>query len=581
MKKSFYLTMTLLLTLAVGTSYADDDPSVVTLFEYSFENGMGNFTSVSSLNGEANSAWHYNEELHCVECSGDESGFLVSPIITAFSDERYFDITLTFEHSGSNAESYDIDFKIGHLNTYSNSMSWESYSTGDTHYWGTPFYSPSSSIEFSPTTPISLDYNCKGKESQLAIGFSPSQSANKYYRIKNLKITAHDWENTEGLREVYSISEMTDFENNTPIKLYMSQIRCVWNDETYCYINDGTGGVQTLRNNYSFYAGWRYNGYIYGFYSKNDGMPKITSVTANISSRITSDVAVQPKEINEDEYWDNLMEYVRMPITSDIHVWDFKNYLENSYINRDYTPNYETYFTGLLVPTENGQKRFLMTDKKSVSIYLPEIMETPLSNNERDFWGIVCRTFNAGEWYSLCLPFTPEYEIGSWMATIANFSSSDNGELNFSTGTSWDYFSPCLIRFIEDTSNLEGRITSIEPNNIIRGDWRFVGTLKTVTPQSGSYYLTAGNTIKPLATGGKINAFRGYFEPTTPAAARTRSIVIDGTTIATGDGTTDIEDILNDRTNDEGEVYNLNGQRVTGNSYIKGIYIINGKKVIK
>ena len=77
-----------------------------------------------------------------------------------------------------------------------------------------------------------------------------------------------------------------------------------------------------------------------------------------------------------------------------------------------------------------------------------------------------------------------------------------------------------------------------------------------------------------MAQGGTINAFRAFFEPSTPNAAKAKAISIDGET-------TDINDIIiNDQKLGEQVIYNLNGQRLN-NSERGGLYIINGKKVVR
>ena len=99
--------------------------------------------------------------------------------------------------------------------------------------------------------------------------------------------------------------------------------------------------------------------------------------------------------------------------------------------------------------------------------------------------------------------------------------------------------------------------------------------------ESGSYYLTAGNTIKPFVPGSLMKAFHAYFVPNTPNAARARSISIDGMTTAIndiewGDGNPFMVPTDN-------RIYNLEGQMVGNdlNQLPKGLYIVNGKKVIK
>ena len=79
----------------------------------------------------------------------------------------------------------------------------------------------------------------------------------------------------------------------------------------------------------------------------------------------------------------------------------------------------------------------------------------------------------------------------------------------------------------------------------------------------------ASPEFKTIGTGAKIGAFRAYFTGLTSAGARAFFIDDNGTT-----SIKKIEDILNH----EDVYYNLNGQRVQNPT--KGIYILNGKKVI-
>lgn len=113
---------------------------------------------------------------------------------------------------------------------------------------------------------------------------------------------------------------------------------------------------------------------------------------------------------------------------------------------------------------------------------------------------------------------------------------------------------------------------------ITKGDYNFVGTLNPVQPADGSYYLSANNTIRPLASGGTINAFRAYFEPATPNAAKARAFCIDGVTTA-------IEDIVGgeELLGIPQKVYTVNGQYAGDDleTLPKGVYIVNGKKIIK
>lgn len=100
----------------------------------------------------------------------------------------------------------------------------------------------------------------------------------------------------------------------------------------------------------------------------------------------------------------------------------------------------------------------------------------------------------------------------------------------------------------------------------------FKGNIKEKAGTGAEYGLqnaTTGVTLGRIGTGAKIGAFRAYFTGLAPAGARAIFDDLDGTT-----SIKKIEDILNQ----DDVYYNLNGQRVLNPT--KGIYILNGKKVI-
>ncbi|MCH5169413.1 MAG: hypothetical protein J1F27_07195 [Prevotellaceae bacterium] len=574
MKKKVYLTGVLLFSMAVGNLYADDDPSVVTLFEHSFAEGMGDFKSQESADNynqvTLNDAWHFNEALQCAECSGEESGWLVSPMITELAEKKYCDIKIIIEHEGQDALQHTLDLKIFRQGmTY-----WERYQMG-----GYIYPEPVSSEVYNTGT-LTLDAYMQGASSCFAIYFTPS-SDESFYRIKNIKITARDWTKVENVVEVNNLSEINNLPLGTPVKLNLNETKVSYNQNDFFYLFDGTGGMQVYCYGYNVptvWSGGKLTGHIYGLLSDWYGIPSLTKTTVGFTKNDSGDIYnYQPEEITEEEYSSNIMNFVRMPISSEVRFMDRSTISESG---RTYTPNYESYFIGLLLPEKEGIKQLYGVNDQAITIELPDAMDTPLSANEYGLWGAVSRHFNANEWYTLCLPFTPELAYDE--LTCARFVSSFEGELSFETTYGVYNGGPLIVKFNEEKDRMEGVIWSTEAERRSGGDFSFVGTFQTAMPLPGSYYLTAGNTIKPLAEGGKINSFRAYFEPNTPNAARTRSITVDGIVIANGDGsTTDIEDILNGRAGDNREIYNLNGQKVRENNPTKGIYIINGKKVIK
>ena len=103
-------------------------------------------------------------------------------------------------------------------------------------------------------------------------------------------------------------------------------------------------------------------------------------------------------------------------------------------------------------------------------------------------------------------------------------------------------------------------------------DVKILGTMHTVTTD-GNQWILSGNEIKK-ANGAKISPYRAYFTGVTPPnpSSSARAIFIDS------DETTKIGTINANGEIEVGAVYNLAGQRVQNPT--KGIYIINGKKVV-
>ena len=118
--------------------------------------------------------------------------------------------------------------------------------------------------------------------------------------------------------------------------------------------------------------------------------------------------------------------------------------------------------------------------------------------------------------------------------------------------------------------NLSGAITPVKNT---AESVSFIGNY-TVKAGTGSEWGLQNSTaaspeFKTIGTGAKIGAFRAYFTGLATAGARAIFDDLDGTT-----SIRKIEDILNQ----DDVYYNLNGQRVLNPT--KGIYILNGKKVI-
>lgn len=200
------------------------------------------------------------------------------------------------------------------------------------------------------------------------------------------------------------------------------------------------------------------------------------------------------------------------------------------------------------------------------------------------------RTFNEG-WNAVVLPFvlTQEDIISTFGegSAVAYF----NGDIEDASGNVSVKFDkheedlaankPYLIYVANTVSNptFENK-TLVDPNWAeLKADvegtvYDFMGTYTKINAEAGDMFISGG-TFKTATSNNKVRAFRTYLKSKSQGA-RSVSIFIDGdeVSVATPTG---IENASDDTTIN-GNVYNVNGQRV--NKDVKhGVYIINGKKV--
>lgn len=196
----------------------------------------------------------------------------------------------------------------------------------------------------------------------------------------------------------------------------------------------------------------------------------------------------------------------------------------------------------------------------------------------------VLRTIEAGEWSTICLPFDmtaaqvkaafgDDVELKDFDCAEA---TSDAISVKFVDATAIAKNTPYLIKVSSDISEFTADAVTIKNGSIKKEDEdgnQFKGTHKKATVPDEALFIN-GNKFYYSTGKTKINAFRCWFVFTEILDAyydAGRSIIIDF-----GDDTTGINAIH--QLPNDGNYYNLKGQRVEKPS--KGIYILNGKKVV-
>lgn len=198
------------------------------------------------------------------------------------------------------------------------------------------------------------------------------------------------------------------------------------------------------------------------------------------------------------------------------------------------------------------------------------------------------RTLVANKWNTLCLPFDVTAEqiknILKAEGMVREYKDQTADCINFQAAETMTAGVPYLIKPTEEVKGLtfEGvKITAIE--GVAKGaeagstdeNLSICGVLgaKALSTDGSELFLNAaGKFVAPAAATNTMKGFRAYFMSLLGAGAK---INIDGET--TGINSIETEATVN------GKVYNQNGQYVGNslNGLKKGIYVVNGKKVIK
>ena len=192
------------------------------------------------------------------------------------------------------------------------------------------------------------------------------------------------------------------------------------------------------------------------------------------------------------------------------------------------------------------------------------------------------RTLVAKKWNTFCVPFETELAgtalegatvkaVGEVVGNVINLVDADKIEAGV----------PYLV--MPTTGNIENptfknvTISVTKPVEKGNDEYKFVGTYSTKTIKDQEFGkiwgVTAEGKLAKINANTTMKGLRAYFVfPTNTAAAK---LNFDGET-------TGINNIETNATVN-GKVYNLNGQYVGNslNGLKKGIYVVNGKKVIK
>lgn len=224
-------------------------------------------------------------------------------------------------------------------------------------------------------------------------------------------------------------------------------------------------------------------------------------------------------------------------------------------------------------------------DEKSESYSTPSIGTTGSAEVH------LTRTFSANSWNSLCVPFAiSEAEVKDQFgndAKVAAFTGATATTLEFSTCTGIEAGKPYLVYIPEGATQTKFTFKGVtafasQPTDVVlQGSTNekttFHGYFYKSTAPKGSYVLRK-NLVYHLVSDMAIKGFRAVLIDGTATQRVFTQWSLDGTTTGIGN----IDATVIQRYN----VYNTNGQMVRHaatslDDLPHGVYIVNGKKVIK
>ena len=195
------------------------------------------------------------------------------------------------------------------------------------------------------------------------------------------------------------------------------------------------------------------------------------------------------------------------------------------------------------------------------------------------------RTLVANKWNTLCVPFAisgEEIKANFGEGTLVEKFEAVNGNtVNFADATSIEPGVPYLIKptVAGTTYTFNGKEVSADaPKTEGNADVTFQGIYSpTDITNNGTVKaagVTEGGKVLFVNPGSKTKAFRCFFTISDNASITPAMLKVSIKGVETA-----INSIVMDNSNaTDNAVYNLQGQRVNGNSLTKGIYIKNGKK---
>lgn len=374
-------------------------------------------------------------------------------------------------------------------------------------------------------------------------------------------------------------------------------------DTQEAYVRDRTGAVcfYGINPNVPFVCNQHMAGKITGEYVLENGVPRFKAVSTLTNTSLlviaapVTEAEVQPKEIKAADYAANVADWISLKnlrIAADGLSAQEGITVRNRFgITAGKDKYVEPYagaivdIAGIAVPDgdkkeinplfENNQRPIVFVIDEGEAFVSPQ-------HDMADVAVRLNRMLTSGHWNTFAVPFDIEKESLK-DAQIAKFTGKMEGStMIFENGlTRIEAGTPYLVKWEVKNPTYEGvTLKAINAQTVSSTDKRysFVATYSPATlalDKTERYLGSDGNLYYPTGAEGQANRLKGlraYYR--VPATA--------GTKIAFFDETTGIALPKEQSQPCQFKVYNLNGQYLGSslNGLSKGLYIVNGRKVI-
>lgn len=403
----------------------------------------------------------------------------------------------------------------------------------------------------------------------------------------------------------------TNATSGDKVRITLNNAQVVYANGTNVFVRDASGaicfydlGISELVKNAVL------NGTIKGKFSVSYGMPRLIKDGTNTNANnltITAGEAAQPKDLTYGSFADYTCDLVKVSkgvvdnngtdvklINQDVESAVFYNKFEIDYSNPFNSAEVDV--TGIVIPyVAKGSTETIIeiapTNKYDIVYRFSENDITTHVGAVSDAKVAIERTLSNKYWNTLCLPFSLRAEqitatFGE--GTIITEFDDVNAEgtvMTFIKADSITAGKPYLFKpakTVKDTVVFEGvAITSEGAGSVTaptNGNYAFVGTYDKYnmkTDQSEVFITTSGKLSYPAADTNTIKGMRAFIQLPKTANAKAFNLNIGGEA-------TSIDTIDGGLLNGNATIYNLNGQKMSSdiNGLAKGLYIVNGKKMI-